>query len=314
MDEQALHQLIEKVLSGIATTQEQWQLEEWFRSFNDHEVLVNTAMNKIELQERMFGNIQQQLQGKRKPKIKRLLQYGSVAAAVIVISLLSVFVIKSRWQPEKPAFVKWQAGSQMKKLILDDNTVVWLQKNSSLQYAQSNKTGNREVLLSGEAYFEVQHNADRPFVVHSGALTVTDIGTRFNIKAYAGNRQQKVMVQEGIVSASASPAKAADTMTAGQEWTFDQHTQLATVNNWSNQQNIPWQPGTIYFSNEYLDDIASQLEHRFNVQFHFSNTAQRSMKFTGIFSVNESIDHIIDIICKAENIKSKRNGNIYTLY
>ena len=87
-------------------------------------------------------------------------------------------------------------AGQRAELVLPDSTRVWLNANSKLVYSTSFKEGIRQVELDGEAYFDVKHNGDNPFVVRTKSMNVTVLGTEFNVSAYSGIEEFKYCIIE----------------------------------------------------------------------------------------------------------------------
>jgi len=98
--------------------------------------------------------------------------------------------------------VTTKAGSKT-KITLPDGTKVWLNADSKLTYPNDfQHIPKREVTLVGEAYFRIKHDAEHPFVIHTKGLTVKDIGTEFNLKAYPDDEKSSLSLIEGSVSVS----------------------------------------------------------------------------------------------------------------
>jgi transmembrane sensor len=85
---------------------------------------------------------------------------------------------------------------------LRDNTAVTLNHGSELRYSSAPNAPVREVTLKGEAYFDVAHDPERPFIIHANGVTVKVLGTAFNVKAYTGQREVRVTVARGLVDVS----------------------------------------------------------------------------------------------------------------
>jgi ferric-dicitrate binding protein FerR (iron transport regulator) len=87
-------------------------------------------------------------------------------------------------------------------LYLADGSVVWLKKGSTLEYPETFQGDTREVQLTGEAFFDVAKNPDKPFIIHSGNFTTRVVGTSFNIRAYRSDDSAEVVVVTGRVVVS----------------------------------------------------------------------------------------------------------------
>ena len=109
-------------------------------------------------------------------------------AAIVLILLGGNFLLQKDDQMESfPSFqTLYVPAGQRAELVLPDSTKVWLNANSKLVYPTSFKEGIRQVELDGEAYFDVKHNGDNPFVVRTKSMNVTVLGTEFNVSAYSG--------------------------------------------------------------------------------------------------------------------------------
>lgn len=82
---------------------------------------------------------------------------------------------------------------------LPDGSTVWLNAGSKLDYSKINETGNREVHLTGEAFFDVVKNPARPFIIHTSSIDVKVLGTKFNVKAYPEDRTVETSLVQGSV-------------------------------------------------------------------------------------------------------------------
>lgn len=138
---------------------------------------------------------------------KRHYLIGSVAAAVIVaviaVPFLNSFLSKKNMSPISAVMdTTIRHNDKNFKNILPDGTIVYLNGASSLRYARRLDGKQREVFLTGEAYFETARNPDRPFIVHSKEQKLQVLGTHFNIRCYEGE-EVKTTVLEGAVQVSA---------------------------------------------------------------------------------------------------------------
>ncbi|HLO38559.1 MAG TPA: FecR family protein, partial [Lacibacter sp.] len=85
------------------------------------------------------------------------------------------------------------------KMVLPDGSTVWLNAGSKLDYTRIGKSGNREVELTGEAFFDVVKNPERPFIIHTSKIDVKVLGTKFNVKAYPEDKTVETSLVQGSV-------------------------------------------------------------------------------------------------------------------
>ena len=106
--------------------------------------------------------------------------------------------------------------AEYKYILLPDSTQVWLNAGSTLDYPEHFDETTREVTLTGEAYFDVKHAAEHPFIIHTGQIQTTVLGTAFNINAYTDRSNIQVSVSRGKVKVSRGDQLIA-TLVKGQE-------------------------------------------------------------------------------------------------
>ncbi|HVV02934.1 MAG TPA: FecR family protein, partial [Puia sp.] len=140
----------------------------------------------------------------RQRQYRRNLAAGLVMFACLAIIGTIVWLIRPS---NHPAPAPLAAGltkstterSEYKYLLLPDSTQVWLNASSTLEFPEHFRTNKREVTLSGEAYFDVRHSEKTPFIIHTGKVSTTVLGTSFNIKAYPDRQHIIVSVSTGKV-------------------------------------------------------------------------------------------------------------------
>lgn len=233
-------------------------------------------------------------------------QWAAAAAIVATICVMAALYLS-----QKPRHSELVANVENKvttepasktKIELPDGTQVWLNGNSQLVYNSENfGQVNREVKLSGEAFFDVVKDQQHPFVIHTGAINITVKGTAFNVKAYPGQKNIETALIRGLIEITTIqdperkilvrpnekitfpasleayktvPEKKADnslyTITRLQP---DVHKVLPET---------VWMNKKLEFSNETFEDIAPKLEGWYAVSFHFSDEAIKSKRFSGL--------------------------------
>ena len=144
--------------------------------------------------------------------IKNIVRYGAAVAAVFFLILISKRIINisnnsTNNTIKQTATVKIPGNSdfyktvngERKMIVLSDSTKIWLNVASELRVDKEYGKSNRNIYLSGEALFDVIHNESLPFVVHTDKYDVKDLGTVFNVKAYAGDKQSETSLIRGKV-------------------------------------------------------------------------------------------------------------------
>lgn len=194
------------------------------------------------------------------------------------------------------------------RLCLSDGTKVWLNAESSLTYpAAFAKAGAREVRLTGEAYFEVAQDNDRPFIVYTDKQRVTVMGTKFNVAAYP-EIVTRTTLAEGKVAVR-SLRKAEELLLLP-----NQQAVLTTEDELSKKEVdaaacISWIDGMYEFTHVSLLDIVSQLSRWYDVDIRFADKQLENRYFTGAISRKYELGFAIDIIQTVSDVVFERDGN-----
>lgn len=180
------------------------------------------------------------------------------------------------------------------KLVLPDGTTAWLNAESSISYPVYFSGKTRSVTISGEVYFDVVHNAAQPFIVKAGDQLVEDIGTAFDIKAYANEHTIKTTLVKGSVSVTKSGEsiilKPGQQSVAGQD--------LVLNNDVDVDQEVAWKDGFFQFHNTDLKEIMRQIQRWYNVSVEYKG-AVRTDLFNGRIPRDLPISRVFDILQEA---------------
>jgi len=151
-------------------------------------------------------------------------------------------------------------------VTLSDGTRVWLNAVSELVYPTRFEENERSVRVKGEAYFEVAHDSDRPFIVHSDKQRIRVLGTQFNIHAYADEAIQHTTLVQGSVEVTSIETKKIFQLKPGQQAISKSDGELSIVPV-EPQEYTSWKDGIIQFNGYELSEILRQLERWYDVDF-----------------------------------------------
>lgn len=162
------------------------------------------------------------------------------------------------------------------RLELSDGTMIWLNAGSKLIYPTSFAASKREVSLEGEAYFDVKHNVERPFVVQLGDVEVKVLGTAFSVNTLGTVVQTalergKVSLQAGNQSLFLLP---------GELGVYNPQQKSLQKTEADMRIYTAWKDLDVYFNNSTLQEITSRLEREYDLDFSFENEALKNLHFT----------------------------------
>jgi transmembrane sensor len=201
-------------------------------------------------------------------------------------------------------------GSQVATTTLIDGTKVWLNAESSIRYFTSNAGVERKVEITGEAYFEVAKDKNRPFVVSKGNTNITVLGTHFNVNAYDDEESLRVTLLEGSVKVLASGADHAQFLKSGQQMEIINN-QLSIINNPDMEQVMAWKNGLFAFNKAGLQTVMRQLAKWYNVEVEYRGQIP-PLTFGGEIERTLSLSQILKVLEKSEvhfKIENLPGGN-----
>ncbi len=215
------------------------------------------------------------------PMVSRWQQIARIAAVLLVIasSAFAWFKLAGPTQDSmQPTIVA--ASDQRIKIDLPDGSQVWLNKGSELSYDPT--FTSRIVHLTGEGFFEVTHQENVPFEVHTSTTTTTVLGTAFNVDA-TDQDQVSVYVESGRVSfVSKETSTAARTLSKGDKGTFDQATQEITLTV-EDINEISWKTDQLKFVDTPVKELLDVLEDHFGIECSVSNEALWNCTYNATF-------------------------------
>ena len=203
------------------------------------------------------------------------------------------------------------------RVVLSDNTVVWLNAGSRLIYPTLFNNKTREVMLSGEAYFEVASNPEKPFIVNTMDLEIKVLGTRFNISAYAEDNVIQTVLKEGSVAIRRNGAHLFE------KSIVIQPNQMATFNRTNSDTKIYkvnadaytlWTKGLISFEEVDFSRVIKQVERFYNISIIFSDRQNEIMRISGKLDLKQSRKEVMEYLEKVSSTRFEQvNENQYTI-
>jgi len=202
--------------------------------------------------------------------------------------------------------------AEVTTILLPDGSVVKMNASSTLEYPAQFAAGIRKVKLTGEAYFEVIHDAANPFVVELDNLVVEDLGTSFNISAYPGKKQVEVNVSSGSVRLRNNKADQEALLAAGWNGTYTtQSGKIASANKLT-PNYLSWITREVSFRHTPLSAVFEELENIYHVRIKYVDRRIADIPYTANFAKFE-LEDILNIIAKTNHLSVAREVDGYVL-
>lgn len=255
-------------------------------------------LNRIDAQEdaeRMFR--------KRKKRISVLL---SSCAAAVILAVVTISLLLPDGRKELEYEVVADRG-QKSSVTLPDGSRVWLNSASRICYSSDFNRNRRDIVLEGEAYFEVAKNEKIPFIVYASGMSVRAVGTEFNVRNYPEEGEVRATLVEGQVIASANGESAS--LRYGQEAVLDKSSGIMSSGQAADLNHlVPWRKSEILLSGESLEKLSGVLSRLYNVDIVFEDERIKEYTYTGLIR-NNSLQNVLELISNTSPVKYEMNGD-----
>nr|WP_295866357.1 FecR domain-containing protein [uncultured Chitinophaga sp.] len=240
-----------------------------------------------------------------------------VAAACMVSLLIGAywfFLVNHNRHPVTCFTITAPAG-EIRQLLLPDSSKVWLKSGTTLQYSsQYGKQYRHLELVTGEAFFEVQKDDARPFVVKAGRLETKVLGTAFNVQAYRNRPSVQVWVQQGRVQVSDNTGVLTELSKEKRlQWNInDGHFRVDSLH-W--KQVLAWREGILLLDSATFAELADELQEIYGVTLLTSDVNIRDQHYDVKFFIRKtSVNDIIATLAEVHGIRYKIQGKTIILY
>jgi ferric-dicitrate binding protein FerR (iron transport regulator) len=316
--------LLVKHLTGEATEAEKLQVEQWLandeanRHYFEHfrltweESIQLASTAHVDEQgawERFQHRVQEGSFHTENPRVwsmkSSLMRAAIITGVIVTIAALTYFLFHNN-PGTVVSMATIQATNNVKSDSLPDGSVVTLNKHSQVSFPEQFTGGKRVLQLNGEAFFHVKPNKKKPFEVHTNNVTITVVGTSFNVRSRGDTTE--IIVETGIVEVATE--KQTVVLKAGQkaitgitESILQKQTNTDQLYNYYRSRKFVCEETPLW-------KLVEKLNEAYDVQIVFENDALRNMPLTTTFD-NEPLDNILNIIKSTFNISvAKEKGKI----
>ncbi len=201
-------------------------------------------------------------------------------------------------------------GSKPVELVLADGSDVWLDVASSITYPTAFIGNERKVEITGEAYFEVAHNEEMPFIVKKGDVVIKVLGTHFNVNAYDDENSLKVTLLQGAVKVEKNGNESLN-IKPGEQAIITRQGKIALNKDVDIDEVMAWKNNWFNFNSLTVPEIMQQIERWYNVSITYQEKPGNK-HFSGIVSRNNNVSDVLKIMEQA-GIKFKIEGKNITV-
>jgi len=237
---------------------------------------------------------------RRLDSFKSMTRIAAMAFFMISASIASYLLLKNSMPVGKnltTCETVVPLGSQA-KIILPDSSVAWLNSGSTLKYNNFYGKNKREVILTGEGYFEVKKDKKIPFYVHVNNVQVKVLGTTFNVRSYLNDPTVEVDLLTGKVDVSTigvgRPKKL--TLMPDEKMIYDKKSNVMSLCKTDAAKSAQWTIGKLCFVDASIEYIADFLERKYDVQIKLEKESIKKEIFSGSLDLNQPINKVLDYL------------------
>jgi len=314
--EMSIKNIIRKSLEGNSTKEEKAVLLKWLSESEEntkmylqlkdmHQFERNTDAISHFDSDKAFATFQANTQNSKRlhPFIFKI----AAAIAILITGFITYSVMRtSSEQSIKPIIVQTLDSTMHKNM--PDGSIVSINRNSQVSFSSDFNVRNRNIFLKGEAYFDVEKNADFPFIVKTKHLNVLVTGTVFNVKS---DSLEKVCVQEGTVRVSIVELGKDFVLQKGDVLDFNPKDKTySKEENVFHANDIAWKTGVLSYNFASLQEVTADLSNYYNKIFIIEDSLLFEKKITTTFN-NVSLESALKILNLTLNLSySQKNDTI----
>jgi ferric-dicitrate binding protein FerR (iron transport regulator) len=309
--------LLKLYKNGLCTLEEKMELESWLDAISESGEWDWTEEEKLLSKQRLKEKVDDEIQRKEGGNNSR--RWVGMAASVFLFVSVGFLFHNTKAVQNIIHTIKYTevsaAPGEIKKIHLSDGSVVYLNGGSKVKYPLKFSHQKREFFLqTGEAYFDIAHKENEPFIVYAGKSQTQVFGTAFNVRFYSFLENIKITVARGkvaVMERNKNKISKPVFLNSNEQVVLDKKTGQLLETQVNYKDVIGWLDGKTQLNNETLKNAAGMIEMIFNVKIRFLDEHTKSIRLTGAFDRTDDLKEILFAICKANKLNyAFKNGDI----
>ena len=324
------YHLVNKKLTGEINPAEEIELLNWVQESPANELYFRRMMDawkkgqysiRIKGQQATFNKISRQLDFEENifsdkncdssPDIRRR-WYRVAVVFIFLLTAIGIFYFNISTPDgdtevvQSKMIIKNNPAGQKTGINLPDGSVCWLNSESGIKYLSNYTDSTRDIYLKGEAYFEVAKDPARPFRVYTTTMTVTALGTIFNISSFSDDKKETVALIEGRISVNCED-NFYNEILPGEAISYDKGLRTSDRIKVDPYDAISWKDGVLSFDEETYQTIFAKLERWYGVKITIVGDYPKGLKYRASFK-NELLVNILESIRYGRDFKYLVDG------
>lgn len=317
--EEELDELLQIILKTEMEDQVKSMLDEYWEKIANQASTVRPDAQSNERFTRIISN--PGITGKYKnvksiEEIDSSSKYGwwiGIAAAALLLIIAGIWGVFDSSISNESTLLETGIAFDGKQIVhLPDGSTVIMNEGSRLSYQENFGEERREISFSGEGYFEIQSDPSRPFIVHTGQVNTTVLGTAFNLVAYEDRAEVLVAVERGEVTVGAGD-HIYDHIFPEEQLVVNTNTMRYEKEKADLERILAWKHDFLILDNVSIDDAASQIGAVFGVDIHIENSDMKKCLINAAFLHNESLEQVLRVLCGVLQAEYAIDNNIVNI-
>jgi len=325
--------LIGKYLTGEATPAETEQVETWASKSEENREELEKTKQLLENADLVYKLKQydsaaawQKVAAQtvpvrrinfRKEIVAKIYRYAAVILVAILLGVGGYYIANQNQASEIYSEILPPETLELQEHILPDGSVVTLNSNSKISFPKRFKGNVREVTITGEAFFDVKSNPEKPFVINAGEARVKVLGTSFNVSAYPEQEKVEIIVETGKVQVTrktntSTKETSSLLLTPGEKGTFSEKSNKLEKNVNADRNYLAWKTRNLVFEETPLNQVISHLKKVYRVDIQLTDKELNNLVLTAEFN-KKPVDFILNVIQLTFDLELEEKNGQYIL-
>jgi transmembrane sensor len=312
--------LIGKFIAGEATPEEAMQVNDWIAASEENKIYFTqlertwtfggNQLSSTPKKEIVWSALERTISKTHGSKKESSISLYRIAATILLLISISAALYFFKIPKQNSSAIAWETkrtSNEIAQLDLPDGSNVKVNCNSIIKWQKKFDGSYREILLEGEAYFDVVHNPDKPFIITTKKVKIKVLGTAFNVLDNEERGDVEAIVTRGKVLMYTAEDQIV--IEAGMKGIYHRQTKELMLVKTKNNNSIAYATHSLSFSESTLKDVTDQLSKAYGVQFIFENKKIQDCRLTTEYQ-NKSLSFIMDVISESLNLTYIIKNNI----
>lgn len=275
---------------------EAWLSEHW---------VISPEIDSVTMIESVFRKIDGYQNGEVKSgsSLSRVLKVYQRIAAFLLVPVIGFGILYWSIQYNQSSgqlTETFAPRGQKSQLILSDGTKVWLNSDTKIKYPGNFSNKQRDIYLDGEAFFEVSKNEHQPFVVHTSAVNVKVLGTKFNVRAYRDEDQIETSLFEGSINLSMDNSNIVGSkvkeVSPGQSFAYSKTCHELVANKFPEDEINGWKKNQLIFKDDTFSNLVRKMERWYDVKVVYDQQLFNDRRLTVELYEGERLERLMEIV------------------